>query len=69
MKKVLIIARSPVCTIDDELKMGSKTTVILREYAIIRSAVSTPTISCRSESDIKLNFTNNFLIIYQFNST
>ncbi|KYM80989.1 hypothetical protein ALC53_08553 [Atta colombica] len=49
MKKILIIARSPACTIDDELKMGSKTTVILREYAIIRSAVSTPTISCRNK--------------------
>jgi len=35
-EKLLVIARSPPCAIDDKLKMGSKTIVILREPAVMR---------------------------------
>lgn len=40
MEKILIIARSPAPAISDELKMGSKTIVILRERAILRAPLS-----------------------------
>jgi len=50
MKKILIIARSPAFSIDDELKMGSMTTVILREHAIMRSPLPTPSTSFKSMS-------------------
>lgn len=49
MEKILIIARSPA-PIDNELKMGSKTIVILRERAVLRPSLSTPSTSFKSSS-------------------